>query len=144
MENSDSYIVNGVSLWYDSDSKVASEQALLYSMLRCDSRRFWPSLRNFVKLHMNEEFPVHAQEAYILFMDKAPEEKRMMIPVNQDIFNRYKQFWEALETQVKPGMTIDQAGEMVREEYGDTFWWYNIFGRKPINVTGKIGNDVHG
>lgn len=144
VENSDSYIVNGVSLWYDSDSKVASEQALLYSMLRCDSRRFWPSLRNFVKLHMNEEFPVHAQEAYILFMDKAPEEKRMMIPVNQDIFNRYKQFWEALETQVKPGMTIDQAGEMVREEYGDTFWWYNIFGRKPINVTGKIGNDVHG
>ena len=144
VENSDSYLVNGISLWYESDSKVASEQALLYAMLRCDSRRFWPSLRKYVELHMNEEFPVHAQEAYILFMDKAPEEKRMMLPVKQDIYERYKQFWEALESQVKPGMTIEQAGEMVREEYGDTFWWYNIFGRKPINVTGKIGNDVHG
>jgi hypothetical protein len=91
---------------------------------------------------MNEEFPVHAQEAYILFMDKAPEEKRMMIPVNQDIFNRYKQFWEALETQVKPGMTIDQAGEMVREEYGDTYWWYNIFGRKMFIVHRKIDNEL--
>ena len=144
VENSDSYVVNTISLWSDSISKVASEQALFYAMLRCDSRRFWPALRNYVKLHMDEEFPVHAQEAYILYMDKAPEEKRMMIPVNKDIFNRYKQFWEALESQAKPGMTIEQAGELMREEYGDTYWWYNIFGRKFMNITGKIGNDVHG
>ena len=143
VENSDSYVVNAISLWYDSDNKVASEQALFYAMLRCDSRRFWPSLRKYVKLHMDEEFPVEAQEAYILFMDKAPEEKRIMIPVEQSIFERYKQFWDALEQQVKPGMTIDQAGDMMREEYGDTYWWYNIFGKKPINITGKIGNETH-
>ena len=143
VENSDSYIVNEISLWYESDYKVASEQALLYAMLRCDSRRFWPSLRNFVKLHMNEEFPIHAQEAYILFIDKAPEEKRMMLPVEQSVYERYKRFWETLESHAKPGMTIKQVGEEMREEYGDTYWWYNIFGRKPINVTGKIGNDIH-
>ena len=142
VENSDSYIVNGISLWYESDSKVASEQALLYAMLRCDSRRFWPSLRNFVKTHINEEFPLHAQEAYILFMDKAPEEKRMMIPVEETIFNRYKRFWEVLESQAKPGMTIEQVGEMMREEWGDTYWWYNIFGRKIIIVHGKVGHEV--
>ena len=130
VENSDSYIVNGISLWYDSDSKVASEQALLYAMLRCDSRRFWPSLRQFVKLHMNEEFPVHAQEAYILFMDKAPEEKRMMIPVEEGIYKRYKQFWEVLESKIQPGQTVVQVGEEMREEWGDTYWYYNIFGRK--------------
>ena len=130
VENSDSYIVNGISLWYASDSKVASEQALLYAMLRCDSRRFWPALRNFVKLHMNEDFPVHAQEAYILFMDKAPEEKRMMIPVQQDIYNRYKQFWESMEQHVKPGITLGQVAEDMRKEWGETYWYYNIFGRK--------------
>lgn len=42
VENSDSYIVSIISLWSDSDSKVASEQALLYAMMRCDSRRFGP------------------------------------------------------------------------------------------------------
>ena len=143
VENSESYLVNGISLWYESDSKVASEQALLYAMLRCDSRRFWASLRNYVKLHLDEEFPLHAQEAYILFMDKAPEEKRMMLPVEQSVYERYKQFWGTLESLAKPGMTLDQVGEDMRKEYGDTYWWYNIFGRKPINVTGNLGNEIH-
>ena len=143
VENSDSYIVNAISLWYDSDSKIASDQALLYAMLRCDSRRFWPSLRKYVQLHINEEFPVEAQEAYILFIDKAPEEKRMMLPVKEDIYNRYKQFWATLESKVTPGMTLEKAGEEMRKEYGDTYWWYNLFGRKPINISGKIGNETH-
>jgi hypothetical protein len=143
VEDSESYLVNGISLWYESDSKVASEQALLYSMLRCDSRRFWPSLRNYVKLHLDEEFPLHAQEAYILFMDKAPEEKRMMLPVEQSVFERYKQFWATMEKIAKPGATVEQVGEDMRQEFGDTYWWYNIFGRKPLNIHGKIGNDIH-
>ncbi len=143
VENSESYLVNGISLWYESDSKVASEQALFYSMLRCDSRRFWSSLRNYVKLHLNEEFPLHAMEAYILFIDKSPEEKRMMLPVEQSVYDRYKQFWTSLESKAKPGMTIEKVGEEMREEWGDTYWWYNLFGRKPINITGKIGNEIH-
>ena len=129
VENSDRYLVNSISLWYDSDSKVASEQALLYAMIRSDSKRFWPALRNYVKLHMNEEFPIHAQEAYILFMDKAPEEKRMMLPVEQSVYDRYKKLWKTLESIAKPGMTIVEVGELMRKEYGDTYWYYNIFGR---------------
>jgi hypothetical protein len=134
VENSDSYIVNIISLWYDSDCKVASEQALLYAMMRCDSRRFWAALRNFVKLHMNEAFPVHAQEAYILYMDKAPEEKRMMLPVEQAIYERYKQFWEVLGQKVKPGINLGTVAEEMREEWGDTYWYYNIFGRQYSNA----------
>ena len=129
VENSDRYVVNSISLWYESDHKVASEQALLYAMIRSDSRRFWPSLRNFVKLHMNEEFPVHAQEAYILFMDKAPEEKRMMLPVEQAVYDRYKKFWETLENLVKANMKLEKVREDMREEWEDTYWYYNIFGR---------------
>ena len=143
VEDSESYLVNGISLWYDVDSKVASEQALLYAMLRCDSRRFWTSLRQYVKFHLDEQFPVHAQEAYILFMDKAPEDKRMMLPVEQSVYERYKQFWAKLEKVAKPGMTLDKVGEDMREEFGDTFWWYNIFGRKPLNLHGKIGHEIH-
>ena len=142
VENSDSYIVNGISLWYESDSKVASEQALFYAMLRCDSRRFWPSLKNFVQLHMNEEFPLHAMEAYILFMEKAPEEKRMMLPVKQSVYDRYKKFWVTLESLAKPGLALDKVGEEMREEFGDTYWWYNIFGRKYFVIYRNIGQEV--
>ena len=142
VENSESYLVNAISLWYESDSKVASEQALLYAMIRCDSRRFWPALRNYVKLHLDEEFPLHAMEAYILFMDKAPEEKRMMLPVEQSVYERYKRFWTVLEEKAVPGKTVDKVGEEMRQEFGDTFWWYNIFGRKPISINGNISHEV--
>jgi hypothetical protein len=142
VENSDSYLVNGISLWYESDSKLASEQALFYAMMRCDSRRFWPALRNFVKLHMDDQFPLHAMEAYILYMDKAPEEKRMMLPVEKSVYERYKQFWAALKTKAKPGMTIEKVGEEMRKDFGDTYWWYNIFGRKPIYVNGYVGHEL--
>lgn len=130
VENSDSYLINSISLWYDSDSKVASEQALFFSILRCDSKRFWASLRNYVKNHMNEEFPLHAQEAYIMFMDKAPEEKRMMLPVSQETYDRYKKFWVELEKYAKTGTSINDVKENMREEFGDTYWYYNVFARK--------------
>lgn len=130
VENSDSYIVNSVSLWNQSDSKVASEQALFYSMMRCDSRRFWKSLRNYVKLHLDEEFPLHAQEAYIMIMDKHPEEKRMMLPVSQEVYDRYKKFWSTLENLVRSGENQREIPEKMRAEFGDTYWYFNIFGRK--------------
>jgi hypothetical protein len=142
VENSDSYIVNVISLWYNSDSKAASEQALLYAMMRCDSRRFWSALRNFVKLHMNESFPVHAQEAYILYMDKAPEEKRMMLPVEEAIYERYKKFWEVMGQKVKPGVNLETVAEEMREEWGDTYWYYNIFGRHYSNAVIRKHNEV--
>lgn len=143
VENSDSYVVNTISLWSDSISKVASEQALFYAMLRCDSHRFWPSLRNYVKTHMDEEFPLHAQEAYILFMDKAPEKKRMMLPVQQTVYDRYMKFWDTLQKLGKPGATLKDVGNKMRGEFGDTYWWYNIFGKKIFVINnGNIGHEV--
>ncbi len=140
--NSDLYIVENVSLWYEAESKVASEQALFYSMMRCNASRFWQSLRQYVKMHEGEEFPLHAQEAYILFMDKAPEEKRMMIPVNQDIYERYKRFWETLERLVKPGKTFGDVADEMQEGWGDTYWYYFIFGRQYTQVIKHENNEI--
>lgn len=130
VENTDGYIVNSISLWYESDSKLASEQALLYSMIRRDSKRFWASFRKFIKLHMDEEFPVHVQEAYIMYMDKAPEEKRVMLPVSQEIYDRYKEFWTVLEGYLRSGASRDEVPEKMRKDFGDTYWYYNIFARR--------------
>ena len=127
IENSDSYLVNNISQWNNIDNKKGSEQALFYAMIRRDSRRFWAALRKFVKSHSNEEFPIHAQEAYILYMDKSPEEKKMMLPINQDVYNRYQSFWAALESEYKPGMTQKDLGDKLYNKFGDTYWYYNIF-----------------
>lgn len=127
VEKSENYIINTLSLWYQSDSRLASEQSLFYSMIRCDSRRFWPSLRQYVKYHQNEEFPTHAQEAYIMYLDKAPEAKRMMVPVSQEIYDRYKKFWTILEGYIKTGKSQFEVADAMHDEFGDTFWYYNIF-----------------
>ena len=142
VENSDSYIINSISLWNETDSKVASEQALLYAMLRCDSRRFWASLRNYVKSHMDDEFPQHAQEAYIMYMDKAPEEKRIILPITQAVYDGYTKFWEILENKARSGEGLEKVGEEMQEEWGDTYWWYNIFGRKVFIVHRNVGHEV--
>ena len=142
VENSDSYIVNIISLWQEHDNKVASELALFYSMVRCDSKRFWASLRNYVKSHMDEEFPLHAQEAYLMYMDKAPEEKRIILPITQSVYDRYTQFWDTLNKQLNSGVNLEDIGENMREEFGDTYWWYNVFGKKSFVIHGKVGHEI--
>ena len=128
--DSERYIINSFSHSADTVSQVASEQALFYSMIRRDSRCFWASLRKFVKLHPGGKFPLHAQEAYIMYLDKAPEEKRMMLPVEQEVYDRYKLFWETLGSHVKTGVKLEDVGVKMQAEWADTYWWYNIFGRK--------------
>lgn len=130
VESSDGYIVTSISLWYDSDSKLASEQALFFSMMRRDSKRFWASFRKFVKTHMGEEFPIPVAEAYIMYMDKAPENKKVIIPVSETLYERYKQFWASLENNVKSGLDREAIAEKMRHDYGDTYWYYNIFSRR--------------
>ena len=133
IENSDSYLVNSIYLWNEADSRVASEQALFYSMMRRDAPSFWKSLRKFVKMHQNEEFPMHAQEAYILYIDRFPEEKKMMVPVSQDIYERYKLFWEKLGKFMNSGMEQKNIPEKMKAEFGDSYWFYYVFGRKYTN-----------
>ena len=111
-------------------------------MLRCDSHSFWSSLRNYVKLHQDEEFPVHAQEAYILYIDKFPETKRMMLPVEEAVYNRYKQFYGTMARLVKPGKTLGQVASEMSEEWGDTYWYYFYFGRQYSNPVNRKNNEV--
>lgn len=130
VEHSYTYIINSLSAWDSTTTKVGSEQALFYSILRCDSRRFWPSLRQYLKLHKGEEFPRHAQEAYIMFMDKAPEEKRMMVPVSQEVYDRYRAMWADFEKYATSGLSKDEMKSKMKHAYGDTFWYFNVFGTK--------------
>ena len=91
---------------------------------------------------MNETFPVHAQEAYILFIDKFPEEKRIMLPVEETVYNRYKQFCETLAKLVKPGKTLGKVAEDMRKEWEDTYWYYYFFGRQYTNIVSQKDHEI--
>ena len=109
---------------------MASEQALFFSMMRCDPTCFWPALRNYIKNHQDETFWDHAQEAYILYIDRAPEEKRMMVPVSEEFYERYHQFWSKLQQLMSSDVNRQEIPEIMRKEYGDTYWYYYIFKRR--------------
>ena len=142
VENSDSYIINSISSWNKTDSKVSSEQALFYSMISCDAHRFWPTLRKYMKMHEGELFPLHAQEAYIIFIDREPEEKPMMLPVEEGVYHRYQQFCDMLARHVKPGKILRNVAEEMRKEWGDTYWYYYYFGRKYVNPSDRQKSEV--
>lgn len=130
VENSDRFIVTSICLWDKVNSKVASEQALFYTMIRCDANAFWDVFRKYLKLHTNDDFPVHAQEAYILYLDRAPEEKRMMLPVEEDVYNRYKAFTAQLESKMKPGTKLGTVAMDMQKEWSDTYWYYYFFKKR--------------
>lgn len=130
VENTDRFIINSISLWDKVTGKAASEQVLFCTLLRCDAKGFWDAFRQYLSLHVNEDFPVHAQEAYILFMDRAPEQRRMMLPIEEGIYNRYKSFCAQLESKAKPGKTVGEVAKEMRKEWGDTYWYYYFFKKK--------------
>ena len=130
VENSDSYLTSTMSYWFGTASALGSEQALFYSMMRRDPACFWPSLRKYVMLHQDEEFPLFAQEAYILFFDKAPEEKRMMLPVSEEVYDRYKQFWNELKSLSDKKFSADDMDQEIRKKWSGTYWYYYYFGRR--------------
>ena len=75
-------------------------------------------------------------------MDRFPEEKRMMIPVEENVYNRYKQLCKSLTEHVKPGKTLGEAAKEMRDEWGNTYWYYNIFGRQYSKIVERKGNEV--
>ena len=65
-----------------------------------------------------------------------------MLPVEEDIYNRYKQFREVLGQRMKPGLTFGEVAEDMREEWGNTYWYYYIFGRQYSNPVNRQHNEV--
>jgi len=54
----------------------------------------------------------------------------MIAPVSEEIFNRYNAFWETLGDLVQSGMSKEQVSKEMKPEFGDTYWYYNIFSRR--------------
>ena len=65
-----------------------------------------------------------------------------MLPIEETIYNRYKQFRGALENRVKPGKTIGTVAEEMRGEWGDTYWYYYYFGRQYSTTVNRKNNEI--
>lgn len=129
-ENScERYLISILSRSNKEDSKLVSELAVFYSMILRDPGRFAYALYNYARLNKTEYIPREYEEAYCLFVDKNPGKFPYRIKISQETMERYKSFWDNGNRYAEYGYGEEGIKEALRDEYGDTYWWFNAFGR---------------
>ena len=113
-----------------SKSKYYAELSLLYSMLTCNPNDFWPSMYDYVYTHKSNTIPTQYEEAYCLFQDKTGVKFPFELKISPATQERYQSFWDAGNNYARCGMNEDAVREAMREDWGETYWWFNAFGRK--------------
>lgn len=104
------------------------EQTLVYALVSKDIDRFWKRFFQYATLHIKEPMPIHYQEAAFLYgnLEKTVDISKM--PFDRDrILGRFANFQRASQMYAREGMSVEQMGEAMRPEFGDTFWWFYFF-----------------
>lgn len=121
------YILN-----YFSNSQnpepMFQEQTLVYALVSKDINRFWTRFFQYASLHIKEPMPIHYQEAAFLYgnLEKTVDISHM--PFDKDrILGRFANFQRATQMYAREGMSVEQMGEAMKPEFGDTFWWFYFF-----------------
>lgn len=127
------YLTHNFATTMNVNSKHLQEVTLNYAMLCKSSQLFWPRFFQYTTLHPNEVIPIHYQEAAFLYatLEQPPFANRLPLD-RENLQSRYAAFFNAVQTQVRYGLTEQQAGEAVKAQHGRTFWWYFFFGESPI------------
>lgn len=130
-ENScERYLISIFSKAYDVDEIDLIEVALFYSMIYREPSRFWSALYNYGLQFKGKVLPLHVQEAYVMYRDKFPAENfPFEVKVNSTVEERYQRYWNMGVKYAKQGKNQQLIGEALREKWGDTYWWFNSFGR---------------
>lgn len=125
------YLLNYFSNTMNKDSKLLQELTLAFSLVQKDIQLFWPKFFLYATLHPNEPMPVHYQEAAYLYGSLEPGTVDIAkMPFDKErIINRYKRFQDYTQSLLRQGMSTEAVGQVTRQLYGDTFWWFYFFCR---------------
>lgn len=125
---SEIYLLHNFSNTMNIDSKLLQEVTLNYAMISKNIQLFWPRFFQYATLHAGEEMPIHYQEAAYLYGNLEKNVTISKMPFDRKrITIRYLYFQNAVQGHLKRGLNEKQAGELVKAEYGDTFWWFYFF-----------------
>lgn len=122
------YLLHNFSNTMNIDSKLLQEVTLNYAMISKDIQLFWPRFFQYATLHKGEQMPIHYQEAAYLYgtLEKSSFINGMPFDRKQ-IEIRYLYFQNTVQGHLRRGLSEQQVGELVRAEFGDTFWWFYFF-----------------
>lgn len=124
------YLLNYFSNTHNKDSKLLQELTLDYALIQKDIQLFWPKFFLYASLHQGDEMPIHYQEAAFLYGNLEHEVDITSMPFDkQKIIERYASFNQMSQQLLASKMTVEQVGEAMRSNFGDTFWWFYFFCR---------------
>lgn len=113
-----------------ADSKLISELSLFYSMILRNPERFSSAFYDYAKLCPEDYVPVDYEEAYCLFVDKNPDKFPYRVQVSPATMENYRKFWDNGNRYAEYGYDLEGLADVMFNEWGGTYWWYNAFGRK--------------
>lgn len=123
------YIISTLSKSGIESTKLLAEQAVLYSMILRDPERFAYALYAYAKANKAEYLPREFEEAYCLFADKNPQRFPYRIKVRKESEEKYMSFLESGNRYSQYCSDESDLKEMMRDEWGGTYCWFNAFGR---------------
>lgn len=130
-ENScERYIITLFGMSQKPDSKLIRELNLLYSMILRDPEKFSYAFYMYAKSCEEDYVPKAYEEAYQLFSDKRPEFFPYRVRITEETKADYAAFWDAGNRYAGYGYDEDGVSEMMRDDWGGSYWWFNAFGRR--------------
>lgn len=127
--NVERYLIETFSHSYISDKMIVKDLSLFYSLLYGDPEFFWPSLITYASYHPDQILPQHYQEAYCMFMEMAPVELPFKVTINRSIIDAYQSFRKQYDALVNAGYDSEKIGRTMKNQWGGSYWWHNLFGR---------------
>lgn len=126
----EAYIMSVLSVPQKKDSQLITELSVFNSMLLSDVMQFSESLYSFAQKCDDDYLPQSYEEAYCLFVDKVPDAFPYRITISDATTQKYKSFQADCSRYAQYGHDQKSIGEMLKNEWGNTYWWYNAFAPK--------------
>lgn len=127
--NCELYLIEHLSVLTGSGKPLVQEVCLFYAIMMRDGMRMWPAFADYLSGHKGEKMPLHFQEAYVLCRAMKNVELPYNVDISPVIIENYKQFMQEGQNYANYASDEESVGEMLREKWGGTYWWYNAFGR---------------
>ncbi len=103
----------------DSNDPLVQEASLMFALQSCNKEVFLNRLNRYRELRPQKPIALHCQEALCIY------QKTDSIPVDDNIRRRYGEFMSSA-SQYR-GMNIEQVKPLMRDRFGDTFFFDYYF-----------------
>lgn len=122
------YLLHNFSNTMNVDSPLLQEVTLNYALISKNIQLFWPRFFQYATLHAGKEMPQHYQEAAYLYGQLEESVNINNMPFDRKkVVNRYLQFSNQVQAYMQRGLEEDQIAEIMKRNFGDTFWWFYFF-----------------